>query len=98
MRSASRSTAKGKALCGLCDSGCYADDAMAEPQDEGADYKPAQSIGEALQVAKSIYDNDGQMSDAGNDRETIARQVFGDMAQPQAPGQLNRKSSLKGGY
>lgn len=72
--------------------------AMAEPQDEGADYTPAQSIDEALQVAKSIFDNDGQMGDAGNDRETIAKQVFGDMAQPQAPGQLNRKSSLKGGY
>lgn len=39
--------------------------AQADEQQEQADYTPVGSIGEALQLAKTIYQNNGQMPDQG---------------------------------
>ena len=55
------------------------------------------TISDALQIARDIYNNSGQIN--GNDRASIAKQVFGEAATRQAmPGQLARKPNMRGGY
>lgn len=56
-------------------------------------------IKQALDMAMQIYQSGGQMdATQGQDRESIARKVFGDdIVDNQAPGELNRKQP-RGGY
>jgi len=58
-----------------------------------------QDIKQALDMAMQIYQSGGQSgASQGQDRESIARKVFGDeIVDDQAPGELNRKQP-RGGY
>lgn len=70
---------------------------MGQPShDEGMQVK---SIDEALQTAARIYESGGKMNGQSNDRESIAKQVFGDiMTTDQEQGQMNRKPNMGGRY
>lgn len=59
---------------------------------------PVASLEDAMSMVKEIIQNQGQMPQGGgNDREAIARKVFGDqIVNNQMPGELNRKG--RSGY
>lgn len=75
--------------------GAQDDQSESQGGDKGV---PVASMEEAMSMVHEIIQNQGQMPQGGsNDRESIARKVFGDqIVDKQMPGELNRKG--RSGY